>query len=154
MATSPTTASSFSPYWESESRTRTATKKRAMLAGTAISAPRRIGFRSGRLTPIMLAVIAAMIRIASRPSRKTISAAFVITVPALSPSPVLARASSSFSSRTSRVARTSRAPASSAISCARPFSPLAPYHINPSISVARPGSKARSLISGPNSKKA
>ena len=55
----------------------------------------------------MLAVIAAMIRIASSPSRKTIIAAFVITVASLAPSPVFARASSSASSRTSRVSRIS-----------------------------------------------
>ncbi len=63
----------------------------------------------------MLAVIAAMIRIASRPSRKTISAELVITVVALSPSPVFACASSSASSSSSRVVRMSRTPASSAI---------------------------------------
>ena len=117
-------------------------------------APRRIDRRSSRLTPTMLAVIAAMIRIASRPSRKTINAELVITVVALSPSPVFALASSSASSSSRRVVLSSRTPASSAIWEASPSKPRAPYHVNPSISVVKPGSKAFSLISGPNSKNA
>ena len=80
----------------------------------------------------MLAVIAAMIRIASSPSRKTIIAAFVITVASLAPSPVFARASSSASSSTSRVSRISLAAVVGAISsreavdvaCAVPDQPL------------------------------
>ena len=52
-----------------------------------------IGWRSRRLAPTMLAVIAAMIRIASRPSRKTIRAALVTTVNPLAPSPVVSFAS-------------------------------------------------------------
>ncbi len=101
----------------------------------------------------MLAVIAAMIRIASSPSRKTIRAELVIVVRALAPSPVIARASSSFSSRSSRVSRISLSGALSAIRLASPLSPLAPYQIKPSISSASWVSKARSFSSGPNSKK-
>ena len=92
IATTPTTASSFSPYSESESSSSSAAKNIAMLAGIASSAPRKIGRRSGRRAPTRLAVIAAMIRIASSPSRKTISAELVITVVSLAPSPVFARA--------------------------------------------------------------
>ena len=125
-----------------------------MLAGTASSAPRRIGLRSGRLVPTIEAVIAAMMRIASRPSRKTISAELVITVVALSSSPVFARASSSLSFNARRVSRISRVPALSAICWASPSWPAAPYHINPSISTARLGSNACSFTSGPNSKNA
>ena len=101
----------------------------------------------------MLAVIAAMIRIASSPSRKTISAELVIVVRALAPSPVIARASASFSSRSSLVSMISGSGALSATRLASPLSPLAPYQISPSISSASCGSKARSFSSGPNSKK-
>ena len=93
----------------------------------------------------MLAVIAARIRIASRPSRKTISAELVIASIALAPSPVIARASASFSSRSRRVSRISLSGALSATRLARPLSPLAPYQINPSISSASCGVEGAQL---------
>ena len=86
---------------------------RAARRGRSVAAAARRG-------PIMLAVIAARIRIASSPSRKTIRAELVIVVMALAPSPVSARASSSFSSRSSRVSRISLSGALSATRLARP----------------------------------
>ena len=102
----------------------------------------------------MQAVTAAMIRIASSPSRKTIVAALVITVASLAPSPVFARASSRASSSSSLVSRIWRRSAPEAISSARPSTPRAPYQTMPSISATSCGSNAFSLISGPNSKNA
>ena len=101
----------------------------------------------------MLAVIAAMIRIASSPSRNTIIAAFVITVVLLAPSPVFARASFNASSRTRRSRGFSKAAGPGDL-LGEPSTPRAPYHMSPSTSVTRAGSNARSLISGPNSKNA
>ena len=92
----------------------------------------------------MLAVIAATIRIASRPSLNTIRAALVMIVPSLAPSPVTTRASSSASSSDKRVSRSSCTEPPSAISFASPSWSRAPYQTSPSTSATRAGSSARS----------
>ena len=90
------------------------------LATSARPAPISIGLRWARVAPSRLAITAARISTASRPSRKTITAAFVTTVAVLAPSPSVPAPSSSASSSASRVSRTSRAGAWLAISFARP----------------------------------
>ena len=103
----------------------------------------------------MLAVIAAMIRIASSPSRKTISAALVIDrASVLAPSPVVARASSSASSSTSRVSRTSRGSAPVGDQLGEPVVGRGAVPDQALDLGDELGSNALSLISGPNSKNA
>ena len=154
MATSPTTASSFSPYCSSDCSSVCASTQVSIDTSRPSPAPISTGRRMRRRTPTNDAVMAARISTASRPSRKTMIAEFVTTVALFAESPRVAAASASFWSSTSRVAWTSRRGARSAISLARPSWSSAPNQISPSTSVASPGSNDLSRRSGPNSKNA
>ena len=152
MATTPTIASSFSPYCCSELSSVVASRKVTMLTPRPASAPSSTGRRLRRFAPSKLAVIAARISTASSPSRKTMIAALVMTVASEAESPSVAAASASFSSSVARVARTSRRGALPATSSASPRRSAAPNQIRPSISAASAGSNACRRRSGPNSK--
>ena len=74
-----------------------------MLTPSPASAPSSTGRRLRRLAPSKLAVIAARISTASRPSRKTMIAALVMTVAFEAESPSVAATSASLASSASRV---------------------------------------------------
>ena len=80
IAIAPTMASSFSPYCDSDPRTNCASTHVIALATRPKIAPMKIGRRRRRLTPMSDAVIAARMRTASRPSRKTMIAALVLAL--------------------------------------------------------------------------
>ena len=83
-----------------------ATTQVAALATSAAATPTHIGRRSRRCAPLKLAISAARISTASRPSRKTMIAVFVITVVRLfGPVPTASSASLRARSSATRLAR-------------------------------------------------
>ena len=77
----PVIASSFGPSGEAASRSAPTANQVTTAARNETAAPTKTGRRRGRLAPTMLAVIAARMRTASSPSRKTIIPELKTTVP-------------------------------------------------------------------------
>ncbi len=127
----------------------------AALAASAAPTPTHIGRRSRRSAPLKLAISAARMSTASRPSRKTMIAVFVITVVRLlGPVPTASSASLSARLRATRVAAISEGAARPLISVARPSWEPEPYQKSPSLRVKSSCARPRRRCSGPSSKNA
>ena len=132
-----------------------ATTQVAALATSAAPTPSHIGRRSRRCAPLKLAISAARIRTASRPSRKTMIAVFVITVVRLF-GPVPTASSASLSARVERDAvggDLGRRAAAVDQRREAVVSP-APYQKRPSLRAKSSGARPRRRCSGPSSKNA